>query len=55
MYPICFRFISLYLSRSFAGRMIGVHGLCDVIYQRDAVLGFVDYHVDIDKAFAPQK
>ena len=28
--------------------MIGVHGLCDDLHQRDAVLGFADYHVDVD-------
>ena len=49
MFPIGFRFISLYLSRPFTGYMIGVHGLCDDLHQRDAVLGFADYHLDIDE------
>ena len=49
MFPIGFRFISVYLSRPFTGHMIGVHGLCDDLHQRDAVLGFADYHLDIDE------
>ena len=48
MYPMGFRFISLYLSCPFTGHMIGVHGLCDDLYQCDAILGFPDYHVDVD-------
>ena len=28
--------------------MIGVHGLCVDLHQRDAVLGFADYHIDVN-------
>ena len=31
--------------------MIGVHGLCDDLHQHDAVLGFADYHVDVDDVY----
>ena len=36
----------------FRGHIIGVHGLCDDLYQRDAMLGFADYHVDVDGIFS---
>ena len=31
--------------------MIGVYGLCDDLHQRDAVIGFADYHVDVDELY----
>ena len=28
--------------------MIGVHGLCVDLHQRDAILSFAEYHVDVN-------